>query len=71
MQKLFDTFQECDAKPDLPTAPVAPVAPVVTQRPVTQPTGQSGVAGSADLKSIFGSGFSVKIDTPQFNVKYG
>jgi len=68
--------KECDAKPKLPTAPVAPVAPVVPvapslpKRPVQLPTGQSGVAGAADLKTIFGSGFSVKIDTPRFNVKY-
>ena len=26
--------------------------------------------GAADLKSLFGTGVSVKIDTPRFNVKY-
>jgi len=38
-----------------PIAPVAPIAPLVS---------------TGDLSSTFGSGFSVKIDTPEFNIAY-
>ena len=64
-------LQECDDKHSAPKPqpqpqPQPPLRAPDTPRALASPK----KTGAADLKSLFGTGVSVKIDTPRFNVKY-